>query len=266
MNANQWLTEATKKLGEAGIDSARLDSLILLEKVLKIDRTKLLADPLRPLSDVQLEKANRLLEKRAERVPVAYLIGYKEFYGRKIKLNRNVLIPRPETELIVEWTVKHAPENARLLDLGTGSGAIAIAIALERKDLKILASDIAKAATALAERNADNLGARVKFVVSDMFENLKGQFEVITANLPYIAPGEKVDKEVLKEPKGAVFSSGDGLDHYRALAAGLDHHKKHGTAVVIEHLPSQSEAIRDIFKPIATKIDSVGPFTSVIWT
>lgn len=217
-----WLKIAKEKLSAAEITSARLDAELILSVVLKTERIKLHAFPERKLTKQQVFHANNLLNKRLKRYPMAYILGEKEFYGRTFKVSSDVLIPRPESESLIDLYKKFIQPNNTLLDVGTGSGILAITCALEAAkinlEISILASDIQQKILALAEKNAKNLGAEIEFFKSDLLENIPPEkleaVNIIIANLPYV-DRDWIDfsreNELHFEPQVALYSEENGL-------------------------------------------------------
>lgn len=246
MTISEWLGETTAKFSENGIESARLDSLILLEFVLQTSRATLLAHPETPLPATTLVRLNAARAQRLDGVPVAYILNKKEFYGRDYIVNEHVLIPRPETEDMVD-IVKSLYEDGphTIMDVGTGSGCIGITLALEVAHCKVLATDVSAQAIEIAKLNAKSLGAQVTFKQTDMFAGLGAKkIDIVCANLPYVPEGLVSSREITKEPALALFSSTDGLDHYRQLFAEIDTIKP--AYLLVEALESQHAAIEEL--------------------
>lgn len=192
-----------------------------------------------------------LLARRLAGEPVAYLTGQREFYGRVFEVGPAVLIPRPETERLVELALERMPpgESLSVLDLGTGSGCIAITLALERPQARVTAVDRAPAALAIARRNADILNATVEFLDSDWFAALGGRrFDLIVANPPYVAHGDPhlSQGDLRFEPASALAAGADGLEDLRALTTAAPAHLVPGGALLLEHGWNQAEAVRGL--------------------
>ncbi|SUA25211.1 HemK protein [Neisseria gonorrhoeae] len=171
------------------------------------------------------QRADRLAQRRLNGEPVAYILGVREFYGRRFTVNPNVLIPRPETEHLVEAVLARLPENGRVWDLGTGSGAVAVTVALERPDAFVRASDISTPALETARKNAADLGARVEFAHGSWFDTdmpSERQWDIIVSNPPYIENGDKhlSQGDLRFEPQIALTDFSDGLSCIRTLAQG----------------------------------------------
>ena len=209
MNYKKAIDLAVVNFSKAKIKTANLDAILLLSFVLKKDKEYILAYPEIKLEKKQEKQFFALAKLRAKRFPLAYILEYKEFYDRRFHVNKDVLIPRPETEKIIELALnKIKMENKNkvwnILELGTGSGCIAITLALELEkigfDYKIIASDISNLALRIAKENLQNLKTQnIKFIKSDLFKNIKGKFDLILANLPYVKKSEIKD-ELTYEP------------------------------------------------------------------
>lgn len=204
--------------------TAGLDARVLLEYVTKLPRVTIAGRGDKLISSVQWLRYQKLITKRLAGIPVAYLVGKKEFLDFEVVVNRHVLIPRPATEAIVETTVRLAKQFSvkQIYDIGTGSGVIAIAIARRLPTIKIVASDISQKALQVANRNISDhqLTSRIKLVKSRLGDHV-AKASLVVANLPYLSADLKVAKELTYEPKSALFVAGDGLDLYRRLFENL---------------------------------------------
>lgn len=229
----------------------RLDARLLMQHLLGITHAQFLADPDRRLSGEELEAFLSLILRRERGEPVAYLIGEKDFYSRSFRVTPDVLIPRPDTELIVTLALKRLKTLAwpRVLDLGTGSGAIAVTIACEHPEAAVLAVDVSSEALAVARENADRLGGRVSFLQSDWFSALGDeQFDLVVANPPYVAAR---DPHLLQdglpfEPDLALTDGGDGLSCIRRIVGDAPRHLLPGGWLLIEHGYDQAAAVRGL--------------------
>ena len=239
MTVADWLSAAQTRLTGVGVSSGRLDGLILLEQVTDQSREQLSAHPEQKLTAKTVTTLDELLTKRLNRTPLVHLTGRRQFYNLELEITPNVLTPRVETERLVELAIEHAPENGRLLDLGTGSGAIALAVAAARPDLDITATDISDEALAVARRNAKRHDLSIKFVQSDLLKSVFGRFDVVAANLPYLPSDAELMPEVTREPDVALFGGSDGLDLYRRFFTEVTDHLKPGGSVIIEADPWQ---------------------------
>ena len=244
--------ELHEKFAAAGIESAGVDADILIAELAGIDRCELF---LRADTEVPKELERRirsLTARRAQREPLQYLLGYAYFMDIRLDVSPEVLIPRPETERLVEWVVEQLPPGGTLLDLGTGSGAIALAAAHERSDLAVTAVDVSPEALALAMHNGEQLGlsARVRFFESDLFDALEGErFDLIAANLPYVTDEEyeTLEPEVrCHEPRLALTAADAGFDLIRRAACAAPHHLKPGGQIIFELSPPQAPRLAEL--------------------
>lgn len=246
MIALDWIRQASVSLKGSGIETARLDAMVLLEYITKVPREEQLAHMDKAINWRSLRKLQKALKKRQHHYPVAYITGQKDFYGLMFKVTQDVLIPRPETESLVELAVKYAPKRARLLDMGTGSGCIALSIARTRPDLAITASDNSQKALYVAQQNANNLGLDVVFIKSNLFKSIRTKYDVITANLPYVPDTAKTSPETAFEPFNALFGGNDGLDIYRAFFSQVDNYIAQRGLIILEAEPNQHSELKKI--------------------
>lgn len=220
-SVNQTLVEAAQKLTEAGVASPRLDAELLLADSLGVSRQELVLQASEVVGPDTLGRFEALVRRRAAREPVAYILGRRAFRYIDVAVDPRVLIPRPETELLVEVGLT-LPAEARVADLGTGSGAVALALKYERPDLELLATDLSADALAVARANAARLKLDVEFVKTDLLAGL-GAVDAVLANLPYVADGVELAPEITRyEPTAALFAGPDGLDQIRRLTGQLD--------------------------------------------
>lgn len=211
------LRDATAVLAAAGCDTPRLDAELLLADALGVDRARLVVEAGSELGPDALARFDALVARREAREPVAYILGRKEFRRITLQVDPRVLIPRPETELLVEVGLS-LPFGARVADVGTGSGAVALALADERPDLRVVGTDVDPSALAVARANATRLGLDVELVQADLLAGVEGRVDAVLANLPYVADHADLEPEIgLYEPAGALFGGSDGLDLLRRL-------------------------------------------------
>ena len=250
----QW---TTSYFGGKGIDSPRLDAELLLAKVLGMDRMGLYINFDRPLAPAELDRYRELVKTRARRVPVKYLLGECEFMSLTFEVGPGVLIPRPETEHLVERAFDllraGTDRDQVVLDIGTGSGCIAISLAKEMAEVRVLASDISREALAIAKRNAIRHGIadRVTFVASSLLDAHRPGLRagLVVSNPPYIAESDwqTLAPEITgNEPRGALLSGPDGLAHIRRLFATAPAHLRPGAHFLCEIGDGQAEAVRQI--------------------
>ena len=214
MIISEWLKIATKSLKTANIPSARLDAELILANTLRKNRTYLHAHLDEEIDPRRFDIANARLDLRLDRVPIAYILGYKEFYGRKFTVSPSVLIPRPESEdiisLFLELTAGEIAEKV-LIDVGTGSGCLGITAKLERSNLSVILSDISKPALNIAEKNANSLNADVHIQQQSLLNGQLKPVDYIFANLPYVDKNWDVSPELQYEPEIALFAEDEGL-------------------------------------------------------
>ena len=245
----RWTTDYFTR---AGIDSARLDAEVLLAAALGSDRLRLYVDYDKPVEAAERDRFRALVQRRAgERVPVSILLGEREFWSLRLRVTGDVLTPRPETETLVEAALSKVADRerpVRILDLGTGSGAIALALASELPHAEIVATDLSEAALQIAAENADRLHARerIRLRAGDLFEPVAGErFDLVVSNPPYVGRDEaaSLPPELSHEPEMALFAGADGLEVIRRLVAEAGDHLSAGGWLLIEHAPQQAETI-----------------------
>ncbi len=223
-SARDALDGAITAIAAAGCETPRLDAEVLLAHVLGVTRERLLTDRELSVEGPAVRPFQEAVRRRAvEREPVAYITGRRGFRHLELSVDHRALIPRPETELLVEVGLR-LPGGARVLDVGTGSGAVALALKQERPDLEVTGSDVSELALALARKNGQRLGLEVAWLHSDLLEEVPGEFDAVLCNPPYVAESERaaLAPEILRhEPPGALFAGPDGLATIRALVAQL---------------------------------------------
>lgn len=245
----------TQRFTEAGIAGARLEAQLLLARVLDCTRMQLYTGFDKPLGDTELAAYRALIKRRLGGEPVAYLLNEHEWWGLPLFVDENVLVPRPDTETLIEVVTKQRDKAApcRLLDLCTGSGAIAIALAKELPAATVIATDISPQACAIARRNAERnkLADRVEVREGDLFAPVANErFEVIVSNPPYIASAviDTLSAEVKREPRLALDGGADGLAFYDRICAAAPDHLEPGGWLVVEHGFDQAEPVRERFE------------------
>lgn len=236
----------------AAADLPRLEARALLEQASGRTREWLIAHGDETPDDETRERFERLARRRVAGEPLAYLVGHREFYGRRFEVSPDVLIPRPETELLVRWALDHAPAGARVLDLGVGSGTIALTLALERPDLRVTATDRSAGALAVAARNAQGLRAtNVEFRLGEWFAPVADseRFDLIVSNPPYVAAGDAhlQDGDLRFEPTVALTDGADGLAALREIIGSAPAHLADGGWLGVEHGWDQGPAVRALF-------------------
>lgn len=256
MNANSSTTSQQLKLCEsvlsnAGIESARLDTLVLLEDVTNKTRAHLLAHPELELTTEQQKQLDDMIRRRTAHEPLAYIRGKAEFYGREFSVNEHVLVPRPESESMIDILGRYG-YIPLIIDVGTGSGALAISAALARPDSKVIAVDIDEHCLKVAKQNAKRLGADIETRHGDLLRGINlddypGPIAIL-ANLPYVPDAYEINQAARHEPKLALFGGPDGLDPYRVMFDQLDQYDDHEIIVLTESLESQHENLAGIAK------------------
>lgn len=231
----------------AAVDAPRLTAELLLAHALHCDRVQLYLDFDKPLGEAELSLFRALVKRRAEGEPTAYLVGQKEFCGRLFRVDARALIPRPETELLVEAALEALPEGAWALDLCTGSGCIGVTLALSRPDARVVATNLSKEAVELARENADRLGAHLELLPGNLFEPLAPaeRFHLVVANPPYVPTGElaRLAREVRREPTLALDGGADGLSLARRVVAGAPERLRPGGLLLVEMHESHLEQL-----------------------
>lgn len=230
-----------------------LENRILLCHALHLPRVALITQSERVLTEAEIALVTALVQRRLDGEPIAYITGEREFFGLSFKVTPATLIPRPDTELIVELALERLAPQGCLLDMGTGSGAIAVAVACNRPDADVTALDVSDAALSIARENAAANGARVRFLRSDWFGALAAdeeRFGVIASNPPYIVAGDRHlgEGDLRFEPLDALTDHGDGLAALRAIVAGAPEYLQDGGWLLLEHGYDQAAAVRALLK------------------
>ncbi|MHC4668540.1 MAG: peptide chain release factor N(5)-glutamine methyltransferase [Planctomycetota bacterium] len=245
MIVKEVLARSASWLAAKGCDAARLEAELLLAHVLRTERLGLYTAAERPLDEGELNAYRGLLRRRARGEPVAYLTGRREFYGLELRITRDVLVPRPETELLVDRARELGP--ATLLDLGTGSGCIAIACAVKLPDAAATATDVSEAALELAAQNAARHGVadRIRFLRGDLFEAVPDgeRFDLIVANPPYVPEGQAAALAV-HEPPLALYGGPRGMEIVERILAGTPGRLAEGGTLLLEIGEDQEQAVR----------------------
>ncbi len=235
------------------IQTAALDARLLLQHVSGLDAAQLITKDHLDMPAKELSAFNALCQRRLTGEPIARIIGHKEFLGRDFILNDDTLVPRPETELLVETALSKLPKDGRFIDLGTGSGAIAISILAERSDMSGMATDLSENALLCAKENAEVLGVadHLRFVQSDWYADIEPQlFDLIVSNPPYIAVGEKAEmnQEALQfDPELALFAANDGLAAYVKIVDRAKEYLTEGGWLMVEIGHRQARAVSQLF-------------------
>jgi release factor glutamine methyltransferase len=254
MTARDAVGAATDALAAAGCDTPRLDAEVLIADSLGVDRAALVTEPGLAVAPPAAREIGERIRRRVAREPVAYILGRRGFRRIELTVDRRVLIPRPETELLVEIALE-LPRGASVHEVGTGSGAVALALLDERPDLRVTASDLSSDAVAVARENARRLALPLQPTVADGLP--AGAYDLVVANLPYVTEAEwgSLAPEITRyEPRLALTAGVDGLDAIRALASRAPS----ATRLALEHGSSQGEAVRALLSEAVTRRDLAG--------
>lgn len=250
MTILEWLITTMDVLKQAGVDSPRRDALVLLEDEIKKERSWVISRPEHELSISTVKNLNLKVSKRQKRRPLAYIRNKAWFYGRFFNVDDTVLIPRPESEDIIDILKNLKPK--KIIDIGTGSGCLAVTAKLEIPTAEVFASDISDSALKVAQQNSLKHNASINFIQGSILQNLDSIIDkntVIIANLPYVPKNLVTSPEIEFEPKLALFSGIDGLDHYRLLWQQINNLSIKPHHVITESLESQHKSIENLAKP-----------------
>lgn len=269
-----WVAEYLKN---KGIDSPRLSAELLLSNILELKRIELYTQFDRPVTQQQLDKLHNLVERAGQKEPIPYLVGKTEFYSLELKVTADCMIPRPETELLVERAIEFLRTRCGkqfVCDLCTGSGCVAVAIAHNYPDCRIIATDICDAALSVAAKNVEKhqLKERVQLLCGDLFDPIMPhldveKFDLIVCNPPYVSAAEfeKLDKNVKEyEPKLALFAGDEGLDIYRRIIKDVNQFLKPGAALMLEIGHKQGQAVKQLLESLASARDRQASFSKVV--
>lgn len=255
-NIKTWLESATEQLTQSGIGTARLDCLILLEDATGKDRSWLLAHPELELKSQILQRLDGQLKQRSSHLPLAYIRGKTEFYGREFDVDERVLEPRPETETMIDMLLQTVTSgqltvNSKLqmADIGTGSGAIAITTKLELPEAEVWAIDVVQGCLDVASINSKKLKADIAFLKGDLLLPLSAidcHPSVVLANLPYVPENYQINEAALQEPRIAIFGGTDGLELYRKMFKQIDSFGLKPGLIFTESLPFQHDELTRI--------------------
>ncbi len=265
MSIKTWLDDASHQLSQIDIPSARLDAELLLAASLYKSREYLLAHSEQTLSNAELTQVNKWLQRRLDREPIAYILGHKEFYGRDFMVSPNVLIPRPESETIIEILKGLQPET--IIDIGTGSGCLAISAKLEITDSKVISTDISEDALQIARQNASSLNAEITFAISDLLSGVKkiksDKPIALVANLPYVDKSWNVSPETTFEPSMALFADDDGLKMIKKLILQAAKKLRPNDNLLLEADTRQHQAITKYAKKHGFKLEKIDGFIAL---
>ena len=280
MTVNQYLNQAQKQLETAGIGTARLDALVLLEDVLGHDRAWVLAHPEHEISAEKARRLTNLLKRRSQHEPLAYIRGHTEFYGRKFVITSDVLEPRSESETLIDLlkalpvfdrldsstSVQRAKsrKTVKIGDVGTGSGALGITTALELQNTQVDLLDIDPKALKVAKINVDKFTLNLNVVKSDLLADTRQDYDVLVCNLPYVPDNFEINLAAGREPKVAIFGGPDGLDIYRRLFKQIKARTVKPLYILIEALPTQHAVLDEVVRQAGYKIIKKNDFIQVL--
>lgn len=256
MTIAEWLVLSMIKLRDAGVDSPRRDCLVLLEDTIQKNRAWVVAHPEYKLSQKVIQKLDSLITRRANREPLAYIRGKTWFYGRFLEVSPSVLIPRPESENFIELLKDIKPQ--KIIDIGTGSGALAITAKLELPKSQVIATDMSSASLAVAQKNAANHKVDIQFVSGNLLEPLHSEQlkdSTIITNLPYVPEELITSPEITQEPTEALFSGKDGLEHYRKFWRQIAEQPGKPLCILTESLESQHYTLEKLAFDTGYKLD-----------
>lgn len=256
MNYTEAFLMGMQKLKEAEIGEAQLDARLLLEEVCGTDHNTLLCHGDREVSEAEEEQYRKALEQRAVHVPLQHLLGYQDFMGLRFRVNEHVLIPRQDTEILVEEAMRYLHDGMRILDLCTGSGCILLSLLHYSNDCEGTGVDISKEALQVAALNAELLGIKADFLKSDLYEKVTGKFDLLVSNPPYIE--RKVIPTLMEEvreydPYIALDGGEDGLDFYRRIIGGAQDYLKRGGQILMEIGSGQAQAVSELLREAGFK-------------
>jgi release factor glutamine methyltransferase len=263
MTIQEFLKSNTHKLDAAGISSARLDCLVLLEDALGVDRGAILAHPEIQITSFNLAKLNKKVVQRTQHLPLAYIRGETAFFGRRFVVNKHVLVPRPETEILIEMLKNLSlPSRPKIADIGCGSGCIGVTAALELPGAIVELYDIDSQALELAAANAKTLDALVTCHQSNLLDDQPAADALVT-NLPYVPDHLAINRAAMHEPKHAIFGGSDGLSLYRTFWRQVDDLPIQPLFILCESLPSQHKAMYSLAQKSGYQLRSSQEFIQV---
>ena len=256
MNYTEAFLMGMQKLKEAEIGEAQLDARLLLEEVCGTDHNTLLCHGDREMSEAEEEQYRRALEQRAVHVPLQHLLGYQDFMGLRFQVNEHVLIPRQDTEILVEEAMRYLHDGMRILELCTGSGCILLSLLHYSNDCEGVGVDISQEALRVAAQNAELLDIKADFLKSDLYEKVTGKFDLLVSNPPYIE--RKVIPTLMEEvreydPYIALDGGEDGLDFYRRIIGGAQDYLKRGGQILMEIGSGQAKAVSELLREAGFK-------------
>lgn len=267
MNISTWLKNATKQLKDIGIPSARLDAELLLAETLRKPRTYLHAHLDEDIDPRRLDIVNARLEVRLERVPLAYILGYKEFFGRKFYVSPATLVPRPESEDLISLFLKLTEADIMpktVIDIGTGSGILGITAVLERPQFRVILSDVSDKALKIASKNANELDAKVTVIRQSLLTGHIEPLDYILANLPYVDRSWQTSPELRHEPAEALYADDQGLALIKTLISQSARHLQPKGLIFLEADPTQHSQIINYAKNYGFEFEQTTGYALVL--
>lgn len=263
---NDWLSGAVKRLADAGVATSRLDCLVLLEDETGKDRSWLLTHPEFKIDAATLQRLNKKIMQRAKHVPLAYIRGKSEFFGREFLVSPAVLEPRPESETMIEILLDLPgirSQKLRLADVGCGSGALGITAQLELPNLMVDMLEIDEKAIKVARINVANLSTGISVIKSDLLRSAPHDYEILLCNLPYVPDNFQINPAAMNEPRIAIFGGPDGLNVYRRLFAQIAKRKQLTLFIFTEALPPQHKELAEIARAAGYKLVKTSDFVQL---
>lgn len=256
MNYTEAFLMGMQRLKEAQLEEAQLDARLLLEEICGTDHNTLLCHGDREVSEKEEEQYRKTIEQRAQHVPLQHILGYQDFMGLRFHVNEHVLIPRQDTEILVEEAMRYLHDGMRILDLCTGSGCILLSLLHYSNDCEGTGVDISKEALQVAALNAELLGIKADFLKSDLYEKVTGKFDLLVSNPPYIE--RKAIPTLMEEvreydPYIALDGGEDGLDFYRRIIGGAQDYLKRGGQILMEIGSGQAKAVSELLREAGFK-------------
>lgn len=242
--------EVLCELENSGIETPKVEASFIFSEIAKVESYKIISYPDMPLENEIVEKIRKIVKRRISGEPLSYIFNKKDFYGFEFYVDENVLIPRPETELIVDLVIYKALDSSSVLDLCCGSGAIAVSVKKNRLDLKVTASDISPSAIEVAEKNCDRICQKgdIEFIESDLFDNINDKYNIIVTNPPYVSNllRGKLQTELNYEPDNAIFASDNGLDIIKKIITNAGDYLLPNGVLIIEIGHDQGNSVKDL--------------------
>ncbi|MCA9324620.1 peptide chain release factor N(5)-glutamine methyltransferase [Candidatus Saccharibacteria bacterium] len=260
MTIEAWLKRSIDMLQAADVSTARLDCLVLLEDILNTNRTQILAQPERILTEVERQILDELIANRANHTPLAYLRKKSEFYGRAFYIDERVLEPRPESETMIDLLLKLKPKAPKIADVGSGSGALGITAKHELPNSHVTLLEIDADALAVSQKNAQQHKVDVQVLQSDLLKATDEHFDLLLCNLPYVPESFHINTAATHEPRLAIFGGLDGLDLYLKLFEQVNKRKSKPSYILTESLPTQHHQLATLARKHGYTLEKTDDF------